>query len=444
MLLKRLQLCKNLHLLILIVLLSCTNSSLKAQLYFPPIGSDVWDTVSPQSIGWCEDQIQPLYNYLDSNNTKAFIVLKDGKIVIEKYFGTFTRDSSWYWASAGKTLTAFCIGIANQEGKLKLDDTTSKFLGKGWTSMTQAQEGKVTIRHQLTMTSGMIDTGVFFDCTSKACLKYKADAGSRWAYHNSPYTLLDSVLESATGTDLNAFVNTKIKNSTGMTGFFFKSGFNNVFYSTPRSMARFGLLLLNKGKWQTQLILDDSNYFKSMISSSQSLNPSYGYLTWLNGRSSYMLPGLQQVFTGFLCPDAPDDMYAALGKNGQFIDVVPSQKLVFIRMGNAPSTVNVPVDLNNEIWKRLHKIICTTTNINSTDMTPAITLYPNPVKEILNIENFVKNTSCSILDILGREIISKTLITEGKIDVSQLQSGVYYLILQNQTQEIKRFNWIKE
>jgi CubicO group peptidase (beta-lactamase class C family) len=87
-------------------------------------------------------------------------------------------------ASAEKTLSAFYIGIANQEGKLKLSDTTSKYIGKGWTSMTQAQEDKVTIWHQLTMTSGMIDLRIFFDCTSKACLKYIADAGTRWVYHH--------------------------------------------------------------------------------------------------------------------------------------------------------------------------------------------------------------------------------------------------------------------
>ena len=62
--------------------------------------------------------------------------------------------------------------------------------------MTQAQEDKVTIWHQLTMTSGMIDAGALFECTDKSCLQYKADAGTRWAYHNAPYTLLENVIVS--------------------------------------------------------------------------------------------------------------------------------------------------------------------------------------------------------------------------------------------------------
>lgn len=421
----------------LFVFLFFEQQTLIAQSYFPPKTGGQWDTLSPKTLGWCEDKIQPLYNFLDSNNTKAFIILKDGKIVLEKYFGTFTRDSSWYWASAGKTLTAFCIGIANQEGKLKLTDTTSKYLGKGWTSMTQAQEEKVTIWHQLTMTSGMLDTGMFFDCTSKACLKYQTAAGTRWSYHNSPYTLLDSVLENATGTDLNAFVNTKIKTSTGMTGLFFKSGYNNVYYSTPRSMARFGLLLMNKGKWDESDILKDSIYFKAMTTSSQFLNKSYGYLTWLNGKEGFMLPSLLNVFNGFLCPDAPSDMYAALGKNGQIINVVPSQNLVVIRMGNMWTTSNVPNDFNNDIWKRLKLVMCA----SSSSMTinyPITTTYPNPTTRFIEVNLPYHNYSYQLVDFYGKILMTNPL--EGPIDLQNLPAGTYLLKLyQDNNLEFKYF-----
>jgi len=57
-----------------------------------------------------------LRTYLDGNNTKAFLVLQDGRLVYEEYFEAFTRDSIWYWASAGKSLTAFLTGMAQQEG----------------------------------------------------------------------------------------------------------------------------------------------------------------------------------------------------------------------------------------------------------------------------------------------------------------------------------------
>ena len=129
----------------------------KAQLYFPPTTGNSWDTLSPSSLGWCQDKIDTLLNFLDSKNTKAFIVLKDGKIVIEHYFDTFTVDSLWYWASAGKSLTSFLVGMAKQDGFLNLSDSTSQYLGSGWTICPPAKEGMITVLDQLRMTSGLND-----------------------------------------------------------------------------------------------------------------------------------------------------------------------------------------------------------------------------------------------------------------------------------------------
>ena len=123
-------------------------------------------------------------------------------------------------------------------------------------------------------------------------------------------------------------------------------------------MARFGLLLLNKGKWDNTVILADTNYFKAQISTSQNINLSYGYLTWLNGKTSSMLPQSQIVFPVSIIPNAPADLYAALGKNDQKIYVVPSQNLVIIRMGNTAGGVNLAgSDFDNELWGKLKTII---------------------------------------------------------------------------------------
>ena len=83
-------------------------------IYFPPNNEDTWATTSLQEIGWCQQKVDTLLDYLENQNTEAFIILKDGKIVIEEYFGTFGKDSLWDWASAGKTLTACLTGIAQE------------------------------------------------------------------------------------------------------------------------------------------------------------------------------------------------------------------------------------------------------------------------------------------------------------------------------------------
>lgn len=116
---------KKIYTFLLAVVFFNTNAQ---SLYFPPLTGNTWDTISPQSLSWCQPKIDSLYAFLDTNNTKAFILLKDGKIVLEKYFGTYTQATPWQWASAGKTITSFMVGMAQQEGYLSISDTTSEYL----------------------------------------------------------------------------------------------------------------------------------------------------------------------------------------------------------------------------------------------------------------------------------------------------------------------------
>ncbi|HTE00657.1 MAG TPA: serine hydrolase domain-containing protein [Mucilaginibacter sp.] len=336
-----------------------TPAPVSAKLYFPPIGSTEWQTTTAASLSWDETALTNLYPYLQSKGTKAFIILKDGKVVTEKYFGSFTADSLWYWASAGKTMTGFLVGIAQQEGLININDRTSKYLGTGWTSAPLAKENLITIKNQLTMTTGLDDGVTDPDCTLPGCLVFKADAGTRWAYHNAAYTILDKVVENASGLSYNTYFQSKIRDRIGMTGAWVKTpNSNNIYYSNARSMARFGLLLLNKGTWDSTPILSDTAYFKNQVNTSQNLNLSYGYLTWLNGKSSNMLPQSQIVFPGSIIPNAPADLFAALGKNDQKIYVVPSQRLVIIRMGNTAGGVKpAGSDFDNELWGKLKAII---------------------------------------------------------------------------------------
>jgi CubicO group peptidase (beta-lactamase class C family) len=402
----------------------------KAQnTYFPPLTGASWDTVSPLSLGWCLDKIDSLENYLAQKNTKAFIVLKGGKIAIEKYFGTFTQDSLWYWASAGKSLSGILTGIAQEENLLSINDSVSRFLGSGWTSCPPQKERLITLKNQLSMTNGLDDNVPDDNCTIDTCLKYLSDAGTRWAYHNAPYHLLQDVVAAASMQSYNGFTNTRIKSKIGMQGFWF----NYVYYSRARDMARFGLLIENKAVWGNDTILSDSSYFNQMLNSSQTLNLAYGYLWWLNGKSTFMLPSMQFTFQGNLIPNAPADAVAALGKNDQKIYVVPSLDLVVIRMGNSAGVPNFALSsFDNEVWAKLNDVFCgSTSSVQDMNNIETFSLFPNPAKDWIQIsinDNFDKNLQVKILDYSGRIILEQNLISgESTLSTSDLKNGFYFV-----------------
>lgn len=350
-----------LFLLLLLSISSCSENDDVVQptpsesMYFPSNTNSSWETTSVSELGWNQNAIKPLKDFLVQKNTKSFMILVNGRIVMEEYFNGHTASTEWEWNSAGKTLVATTTGIAQQESLLNLNNKASDYLGTEWTNMPLEKENMITVKHLLTMTSGIDDTKQY---VIKPNLTYVADAGTRWAYGNVFKKLIDIVAQ-ASNKDFETYFNEKLKNKIGMDGYWNFGTIFTIFHSTTRSMARFGLLALNKGKWNNEQIINES-FFNESITTSQNINPSYGYLWWLNGKTSFMIPGEQTVYQGSLVPNAPIDMYSAMGANNQRIYVIPSKKMVIIRMGEAsdPANRNFAVSgFDNELWAKINAVI---------------------------------------------------------------------------------------
>jgi hypothetical protein len=211
-----------------------------------------------------------------------------------------------------------------------------------------------------------------------------------------------------------------------MNGLYLPSGYNNVNFSTPRSFASFGLLMLNRGIWANDTLMEDQDYFDAMVNTSQDLNKSYGYLTWLNGKESYQLPGITVNIPGYTLPDAPADLFAALGKDGQYNLIIPSQNMVVIRMGEDADGITglVPTIMANEIMRRIGSMDC---NISSTVLLkswkPEVIIQQHQI-EVLN--GSLKGLE--LYDLQGRRIQDSSNNT---IQTSGIQSGIYILTMRS-------------
>ncbi|MCC2547621.1 serine hydrolase [Hymenobacter sp. BT175] len=414
--------------LLVLLVLPRLGRAQSAPLYFPPLpATGTWSTTSPQQLGWCQPQLDSLLSFLGRKQTKSFILLKDGKIVVERYYGTYTRDSLWYWASAGKTLTATLVGIAQQEGLVSLTDSTTRFLGPRWTSAPRAKEKLITLRDQLAMTTGLNDVPSApcdNESTQASCLIYRTDAGTRWAYHSGPYRLLLDVVANASGQNINLYTRQKIGNRIGMGG----AWVDDVYYSKARDMARFGLLIQNRGTWDQTVVLRDTAYFRRMTTPSQTMNRAYGYLWWLNGQPSYMLPSSQATFSGPMIPAAPADLIAALGKNDQKIYVVPSLGLVVVRQGESAGPRQLAVSsFDNQLWTYLMAVFCRPTT-TSRPQKATLGLYPNPAagSVVITLPQAEPGATLCLTDLTGRVLRRQPAATiQHQLTTAGLPAGLY-------------------
>lgn len=329
-------------------------------MYFPPVEGNVWDETSPQSLDWNVEKLIELNSFLEAKKTKGFMILKNGKIAMEEYYNNHNVNKDWTWYSAAKSLTSTLVGIGVMEGVLDLETTTSTYLGDNWSSAASDKEDLITVKNHLTMTTGFenpIGNIIRWTCTAPFCMNYEVDAGDRWAYHQGAFTLTQDIITNATGMNFQEYCKEKIQDKIGMNGAWGQLLDVRIFASTTRSMARFGLLALNEGKWDDKIIYPAS-YHNAMINTSQEHNQSYGYLWWLNGKEEFLGTQDQTVYDGPLIPNAPLDMFCALGAQDQKIYVIPSLDMVVVRCGEpAGSTAFASSSFDNELWGLLQEIL---------------------------------------------------------------------------------------
>ncbi|MCZ4408830.1 serine hydrolase [Cryomorphaceae bacterium 1068] len=389
-----------------------------AQTYFPPAEGNDWETMEPSELNWCQENIDTLFNYLEEKNSRAFIILKDGRIVLENYFNGHDENTLWYWASAAKTITATLTGKALEDELLSLDDPVSQYIGTGWTSCDSIDEYERTIFHQLTMSSSFNNSPFLWDCTEPGCYQCTdAEVGTEWHYHNAVYRRLIEVVEAATGIDRNDYTNSVVEEVTGMTGFWV----DNLYFSKHRDMARFGWLAMNGFEWDGTAVLTAPEYIQALTTPSQLMNQSYGYLWWLNGQSNHMFPLDPVQYEGSMIPSGPDDMYMALGANDQKIYVVPSQGLVVTRQGDAAFGLEAAASaFDVELWELISNLECSPLSDYSQMENEKPFIFPNPSNGAVTLPSDEKIDLIAIYSVEGR------LIEKPKPgDIISLPKGTY-------------------
>ncbi len=314
----------------------------------------------------------PNYNFFQLNiedkewfkelKTKSFIVLKNDSLVFEKYYEGHTEETVSNSFSAIKTLVAILVGIAIEDGNISnVDDKICTYLPE---FCSEGKE-KITIRHLLTMSSGLSWTESTKNPFSNNAESYYGtdlhqlvtqqtlitEPGKTFNYQSGNTQLLGFIVEKATGIDLTEYAQTRIWQRIGTEHEAYwsldkENGDEKSFccwYATSRDYARLGQLLLHEGEINGEQIIP-IDYFKEMIKPANiqtkvnTPNFCYGLQTWLYSG------GKHQV-----------NYYR--GANGQYIITVPKENLVIVRLGEKrnPNYIFTAEELKNKSFYEENK-----------------------------------------------------------------------------------------
>jgi CubicO group peptidase (beta-lactamase class C family) len=306
---------------------------------------------------------KPVIDYVQSQKTTGFLILRDGKPILERnwpvpadavQFRSMTYGTSADGAvledvaSQQKSFVSFLVAVAIDKGLIDVTKPVSAYIGQGWSKATPEQEARIRVLDVLNMSSGLTEQ-----------FAYVAAPGTTFFYNTPVYAITKKVVAAAAHQSLDVITKDWLTGPAGMSDTSWRQrpaamaniGNPTGLVTSPRDAATFGQIVLDGGRTPDGRRLVSEASLHSMFIRSAT-NPAYGRLWWLNG-SAYTIKPLDRRVDGQLIPAAPSDLVAALGALDRKIYVVPSLKLVVVRMGQATPDK----DFDQQLWLRLAPLV---------------------------------------------------------------------------------------
>jgi len=213
-----------------------------------------------REVGLDPTKLDEIAKQAEQGKSKCLVVVRDGKLAGEWYFRGTGPDTSQDVFSVTKSISSTLVGIAQDDGDLRIGDRASKWISEWKGTPSKA----VTVRDLLSNDSGRewsaaIDYVQFLRAKNRTAfavgLPQAERPGTVWAYNNSAIQTLQPVVQQASGSDVTAFAERRVFGPLAMTHTEMTTdtaGNAQMFEglrSTCRDLARFGVLFLNRGRW---------------------------------------------------------------------------------------------------------------------------------------------------------------------------------------------------
>ena len=295
------------------------------------------ETPQYQSAEWELEElpgVETLYDKAEkSDGLRSLLVVKNGILVAEWYADGYSRERAENIKSASKSIISALVGIAINKGYIgSIDQPIFEILPEFFPP-DSPDKRKITIKHLLTMSAGFefienVNNYVYLsDNWTKSILKLplSRSPGSGFGYGTIQTHLLSAILTKVSGTDTLAFAQTHLLDHMSISinrwdrapeGIYFGG---SEMYMTPRDIAAFGQLYLQKGQFKGKQLVPREWVSRSLEPSFNEVwgGDSYGFCWWIKQIAGYR-------------------SYYALGYGGQMIMNIPELDLVIVFTGNYP------------------------------------------------------------------------------------------------------------
>lgn len=257
---------------------------------------------SPESMGVNSENI---FQFLQEANSSGleyhgFMLLRHGKVISEAYWKPFERNQVHTLYSLSKSFTSTAVGMAINEGKIKLTDKIISFFPDLLPEVVSDNLAKMEIRHALNMATGhTVDTipamraaqNVSWAKTFLA-RPVEKEPGTHFLYNSGATYICSAIVSKVTGQPINEYLSSRLYKPLGITQADWEKspeGYNFGGYGLRVStddIARFGQLYLQKGNWEGKSLIPAS-YVEEATTSHIASNPGdgdwsqgYGYQFW--------------------------------------------------------------------------------------------------------------------------------------------------------------------
>ena len=274
----------------------------------------------------------------------ALMVIKDGKVIYEKYSTGHTADELHVLWSATKTFTATAVGFARQDGLLDIDDPIVKYFREDEIPADRDPRiDSITIRHLLTMSSGIDDHNYNYEVSADgtvnpvlSCLSYPmgADPGQRWSYDNNDTNLLGIIVGRVTGMKMADYLDRKLFKPLGIRNYrwFEDPAGNNIgaygLYMTAESIGKMTQFMLHKGVWNGRRLLGEDWFDMAMseqIFQEKQLGRTDEEIAKMHRENDW---GAGYGFQMWMCKDGRGCRLD--GANGQFGIILPDKNTTVV------------------------------------------------------------------------------------------------------------------